>query len=117
MMTPLTVICDLNDIRGWAAPRHDNTGKPQVFLFETTPGGVGIVQESYVKFERILLAARARVEECLCAAGCPSCIQVPYCPSTYNDGLDKYACLLLLRNLTSRSLPLHNSHVIVAGVV
>src|SRR5438105_4891464 len=45
-----------------------------VTLFERVPGGVGQAERLFALGGDLLAAARALVEACGCAEGCPSCV-------------------------------------------
>jgi DEAD/DEAH box helicase domain-containing protein len=54
--------------------RSPHTGEPTVTLFERVPGGVGQAERLFALGGELLAAARALVEACGCAEGCPSCV-------------------------------------------
>jgi len=97
---PLFAICDRNDIGGVSTPLHPDTGKPQVFIYDGHPGGVGIAEKGYERIEDLWQATLELVKECPCLEGCPSCIQSPKCGNN-NKPLDKKAAQILLRSLVS----------------
>lgn len=85
---PLAVPCDAGDLAGLSAEFHPGVGGPVVALYETHPGGIGILEEAYARLDRIVAAAAQIVADCPCRDGCPSCIQRFRCP-TLNEPLDK----------------------------
>jgi len=97
---PLFAICDRNDIGGVSTPLHADTGKPQVFIYDGHPGGVGIAEKGYEIIEELWRATLELVRECPCQEGCPSCIQSPKCGNN-NKPLDKKAAQILLRSLVA----------------
>ncbi len=97
---PLFAICDRNDIGGVSTPLHPDTGKPQVFIYDGHPGGVGIAEKGYEIIEDLWRATLELVQDCPCQEGCPSCIQSPKCGNN-NKPLDKKAAQILLRSLVS----------------
>ena len=95
---PLFAVCDRNDIGGISTALHPDTGRPQVFIHDGHPGGVGIAETGYDLIEQLWRATLEVVSECPCETGCPSCIQSPKCGNN-NEPLDKRVATLLLRDL------------------
>mmetsp|Transcript_11180 Transcript_11180/g.16154 ORF Transcript_11180/g.16154 Transcript_11180/m.16154 type:complete len:1033 (-) Transcript_11180:351-3449(-) len=96
----LFLLLESSDLSGWTVALHDGTGRPQIFLHETIPAGVGVVREIYSKhIESILVYALERLETCECGntqEGCPSCIQIAHC-GYYNENLDKKAAISIMK--------------------
>ena len=97
-MLPLFALCDRNDIGGVSTPFHPDTEKPQVFIYDGHPGGVGIAEEGFRVIDALWEATLSVVSECICESGCPSCIQSPKC-GNHNYPLDKVVAGELLRSL------------------
>ncbi|MEK7682257.1 MAG: Zn-binding domain-containing protein, partial [Chloroflexota bacterium] len=97
-MLPLFALCDRNDIGGVSTPLHPDTGRPQVFIYDGHPGGVGIAEKGFELLERLWTATLRAVAECPCEDGCPSCIQSPKCGNN-NEPLDKQAAGVILRGV------------------
>ena len=95
---PLFAMCDRNDIGGVSTPLHADTGRPQVFIYDGHPGGIGISERGYHDVEELWRATLAAVSECPCEDGCPSCIQSPKCGNN-NQPLDKAVATEMLRAL------------------
>ena len=95
---PLFALCDRNDIGGVSTPLHPDTGRPQIFIYDGHPGGVGIAEKGYDLAEELWAATLRVVEECPCTQGCPSCIQSPKCGSN-NRPLDKEVAVMLLQGV------------------
>ena len=95
---PLFALCDRNDIGGISTPIHPDTGRPQVFIHDGHPGGVGITEHGYEVIEELWKATLDVISECPCESGCPSCIQSPKCGNN-NQPLDKYVATLILREI------------------
>ena len=95
---PLFALCDRNDIGGISTPLHPDTGRPQVFIHDGYPRGVGIAEHGYEVIEDLWKATLNVVSECPCESGCPSCIHSPKCGNN-NQPLDKDVALLLLRQV------------------
>jgi DEAD/DEAH box helicase domain-containing protein len=97
-MFPLFALCDRNDIGGIAVPRHAQIQKSAVFIYDGTPGGVGLAARGFEMIESLLQKTGELIASCPCDMGCPSCIHSPKCGSG-NKPLDKAAALLLVRAL------------------
>ena len=95
---PLFAMCDRNDIGGISTPLHPDTGKPQVFIHDGVPGGVGITEHGYEMIEDLWRATLQVISECPCESGCPGCIQSPKCGNN-NEPLDKQVAELILRDI------------------
>ncbi|MFQ5873690.1 MAG: DEAD/DEAH box helicase, partial [Dehalococcoidia bacterium] len=95
---PMFALCDRNDIGGLSTPLHPDTGRPQVFIYDGHPGGIGIAEKGYELMEELWQATLATLEECPCDGGCPSCVQSPKCGNN-NEPLDKAAACILLTEL------------------
>ncbi|MSQ33563.1 MAG: DEAD/DEAH box helicase [Dehalococcoidia bacterium] len=95
-LLPLFALCDRNDIGGLSTPRHPDTGRPQVFIYDGYPGGVGISEKGYELAEELWQATLEHVGRCRCEEGCPGCIQSPKCGNN-NQPLDKAGACALLR--------------------
>jgi DEAD/DEAH box helicase domain-containing protein len=98
---PLYALCDRNDIGGVSTPLHPDTGKPQIFIYDAYPGGVGIVEKGFEIIEDLWKATLRVVTECPCLDGCPSCVQSPKCGNN-NKPLDKKAAKILLEGLLGK---------------
>ena len=94
-LLPIFALCDRNDVGGISTPLHADTGKPQVFIYDAYPGGIGIAEKGFELVEELWLATLKAIAECPCEAGCPSCIQSPKCGNN-NEPLDKRAAELIL---------------------
>ena len=95
---PLFAMCDRMDIGGLSTPSHPDTGRAQIFIYDAFPGGVGIAEKGFEILGELWRATLSAIEECLCEAGCPSCVQSPKCGNN-NEPLDKEAAVVILRGL------------------
>ena len=95
---PLFAMCDRNDIGGISTPLHPDTGRPQVFIHDGHPGGVGITEHGYEIIEELWQATLDVISECPCETGCPGCIQSPKCGNN-NQPLDKQVAQMILRGI------------------
>jgi DEAD/DEAH box helicase domain-containing protein len=62
-----------------AIPRKPRGGpqpgySPTLFLYEHTPGGIGLVERIFAQRETLLARTLSLVESCPCQAGCPACV-------------------------------------------
>ncbi len=73
-LAPLFVLCDPRDLHALAQVRAPFTAAPTIFLWETTPAGVGLAEKLYTTHDELLVTARDRIAHCSCAAGCPACV-------------------------------------------
>jgi DEAD/DEAH box helicase domain-containing protein len=99
---PLIAMCDRWDIGGLSTNAHPQTGGPTIFIYDGHPGGVGITQRGFDRFERLVGDAQRLIGECPCKAGCPSCVQSPKC-GNLNEPLSKRGALELLARMTTGS--------------
>jgi DEAD/DEAH box helicase domain-containing protein len=103
-IVPLFAMCDRQDVGGLSTPRHADTGKAQVFLYDGFPGGVGICEKIFELLPELWQATLRTIEECPCEAGCPSCIYSPKCGNN-NEPLDKQAAVSILRMMLGPGVP------------
>ncbi|WP_137286831.1 DEAD/DEAH box helicase [Halorussus salinisoli] len=98
---PLELLCDRGDIGGLSTPMHPHTGKSTIFIYDSYPGGVGLVREGYGTVENLMENTAEMIAACECesAGGCPACVQSPHCGNA-NDPLDKAQAGFLLEELT-----------------
>jgi len=98
---PMFALCDRNDIGGVSTPLHPDTGRPQVFIYDAYPGGIGITERGFDLVEELWQTTLKAIEECPCEDGCPSCVQSPKCGNN-NKPLDKKAAQVLLEGLVGK---------------
>jgi DEAD/DEAH box helicase domain-containing protein len=89
-LLPLFAMCDRWDIGGVSFAEHPDTGLCTIFIYDGYPGGAGIAERGFESGVEHLKATLARIRECPCAHGCPSCVQSPKCGNG-NEPLDKVA--------------------------
>ncbi|MCZ4496452.1 MAG: box helicase [Thermoleophilia bacterium] len=95
-LLPLIATCDRWDIGGLSINIHETFGGgPGIFVYDGHPGGIGIVEAGYARFERWAAAARDAIAGCGCESGCPSCVQSPKC-GNLNEPLDKAGAVRVL---------------------
>jgi len=73
-IVPVHVMCDRNDIHVVSQIKAAHTGLPTIFLYDHYPGGIGLAEDVYNRFEEIKAAAVHLIRQCPCSDGCPSCI-------------------------------------------
>jgi DEAD/DEAH box helicase domain-containing protein len=91
-------MCDRWDIGGLSTPWHWQTDTASIFVYDGSPGGIGLSRRGYEAFEGLAAAARTLVAECPCEIGCPSCVQSPKC-GNLNEPLSKPGAVRLLAAL------------------
>lgn len=101
-LLPLFAMCDRWDIGGLSTAEHADTGKPQIFIYDGFPGGIGITEKGFEILESLWRATLDAIKACPCESGCPSCVQSPKCGNN-NEPLDKRGAVVLLRGLLGES--------------
>ena len=95
---PLFAMCDRGDIGGISTPLHPDTGRPQIFIHDGVPGGVGIAEHGYEVIADLWRVTAEAISGCRCESGCPGCIHSPKCGSN-NRPLDKAAAAAILAGM------------------
>jgi DEAD/DEAH box helicase domain-containing protein len=101
-MLPLLAMCDRWDIGGLSTNVHPQTGLPTIFVYDAHPGGVGITERGFERFEIWVADTVRLLAGCPCQHGCPSCVQSPKC-GNLNEPLDKDGALALLRRMRQQA--------------
>ena len=70
-------MCDTRDVAGatYFPSAESGSSSARVFLYDTTPGGIGLAEKVFENIEALWRRALQNVKGCLCNSGCPSCIQ------------------------------------------
>ena len=70
-------MCDSNDVAASTYLPNALSGhaSARVFLYDTTPGGIGLAETIFDNIEELWRRALKAIEPCQCAQGCPSCNQ------------------------------------------
>ncbi len=97
-LVPALVSCDRRDIGSAWYAIHPVTLSPTIFIYDTTPGGVGLAEGAYKHVKEWLEAVRSAISECSCQTGCPGCVLSPRC-STKNENVSKIDALNFLDKL------------------
>ncbi len=79
-VAPLLLMIDPRDLHLAAQVKSPHTGRPTAFLWEAVPGGVGLSQHLFDHTDDLVRMARAIVDACPCADGCPGCVGPPAAP-------------------------------------
>ena len=99
-LLPLWAMCDRWDIGGLSTNVHPQTGLPTIFVYDGHPGGVGITERGFERFEGWVADTVRLLAGCPCERGCPSCVQSPKC-GNLNEPLDKAGALELLGRMVT----------------
>jgi len=98
-VAPILAGCDRGDLgSAWYAVFHD-TMKPAVFIFDRTPGGVGLCEKLFDSITGWVRAALQILVSCDCQDGCPACLMSARCEA-YNETLNKQGAITLLKKIT-----------------
>ena len=74
-LAPLYLMCDLRDLGVFIESRWKPAGyAPVIMLYDAFPGGIGLSEALYRKYDDILDDARSLIEHCSCKLGCPACV-------------------------------------------
>lgn len=73
-IVPVHVMCDRSDIHVISQIRAEHTQLPTIFIYDHYPGGIGLAENVYKRFDEIKAAAKHLIRKCPCEDGCPSCI-------------------------------------------
>jgi DEAD/DEAH box helicase domain-containing protein len=70
----LLLMCDPRDLGVLAQVQAPFTGQPTLYLYDATPGGVGLTERLFTLTDDLIRASREAVESCACTDGCPACV-------------------------------------------
>jgi DEAD/DEAH box helicase domain-containing protein len=76
-IAPLFVRCEPSDLGHCVEVRSPHFRRPAITLFDRHRDGVGLCEAVYRSIDAMMRAARAVLERCPCAFGCPGCIGPP----------------------------------------
>ncbi len=97
-VAPLLAGCDRADLGSAWYSVFPDTMRPAVFVFDKTPGGVGLSERLFDSLAPWLRAAHDLLQSCPCDAGCPACLLSARCEAN-NEVLEKGRGIELLRDL------------------
>jgi len=95
---PLLVMTDRNDLGGISIPFHPQIGRGAVFIYDGTPGGIGLSHQAFLQGKILLDRTFNVIASCKCDNGCPACVHSPKCGSG-NRPIDKTAALKILEQI------------------
>ncbi len=87
-VAPLIAGCDRADLGSSWYTAFPDSMKPGVFVFDQTPGGVGLCEKLFSNLGPWIMAAYQLVSSCQCADGCPACLMSARCEAN-NESLHK----------------------------
>lgn len=97
-VAPYFAGCDPSDLgSAWYSISPD-TLNPALYIFDRTPGGMGLSQQLFEKADEWLHSALHLLTSCSCSNGCPACLLSPRC-EVNNEHISKKATLPLLRSI------------------
>ncbi|QJD87977.1 DEAD/DEAH box helicase [Cohnella herbarum] len=73
-IVPVLVMCDRGDIHVTPQIKAAQSGLPTIFIYDHYPGGIGLADDVYKRFDDVRDAAKNLIRKCPCKEGCPSCI-------------------------------------------
>jgi ATP-dependent helicase YprA (DUF1998 family) len=71
-----------------------NLAPTKLWMYDTTPGGSGAIEQVFQDFEAFVAGAATFAEACDCDHGCPNCLSIGRCGQR-NIGLNKQMGLSL----------------------
>lgn len=99
-VAPLFAGCDRRDFgSAWYAVSPDRL-RASVYLYDQTPGGIGLSEVVFSNWSKILAAATDLLATCSCEDGCPACLFASHCESA-NEHLSRRLALGRLSLLTA----------------
>ncbi|OES44520.1 DEAD/DEAH box helicase [Domibacillus iocasae] len=81
-IVPIHTMCDKSDIHVVSQIKAAHTGLPTIFLYDHYPGGIGLAEDVFKRFDEVKEAAKDLIGKCPCQNGCPSCVGMGF------DGMD-----------------------------
>lgn len=75
-LVPMFVMCDRTDIHVVPQMKAPHSGMPTIFLYDRYPGGIGLSEAVFERYDEIMGEVKHLLERCPCENGCPSCIGV-----------------------------------------
>ena len=97
-VAPILAGCDRSDLgSAWYSMFHD-TLRPAVFVFDRTPGGVGLCEKLFDSLTGWIHASLQLLASCPCTDGCPACLMSARC-EVANESLNKQGAIKLLRTI------------------
>lgn len=99
-VAPILAGCDRGDLgSAWYSMFHD-TLRPAVFVFDRTPGGVGLCEKLFDSLTGWVHAAHQLLVTCPCTDGCPACLLSARCEAG-NETLNKQGAIKIVQAMLS----------------
>jgi len=73
-VAPVFLLCEASDLGVAERLRDAYTDTPALYVYDMYPGGTGLSEGLLERADEVMRAARERLSDCPCDAGCPSCI-------------------------------------------
>lgn len=99
MVSALALMCDPRDL-GISLADEPTPGieyDPTLFVYEHTPGGIGLASRIFEHREVLLARALRLIETCTCTGGCPACVGPGDIGSAMSDHSRKRVAIDLLK--------------------
>jgi DEAD/DEAH box helicase domain-containing protein len=95
-LAPLLAGTDRGDLGSAWYAMYPTTFAPAIFIFDRTPGGVGLSEKLFDSLTGWLSGAYQLLTSCTCEEGCPACLLSARCEAN-NEMLSKREALQLLQ--------------------
>jgi DEAD/DEAH box helicase domain-containing protein len=95
-VAPFLAGCDRADLGSAWYTVFPDTMRSAVFVFDKTPGGIGLCEKLFDSAGGWLKAALQLLSSCPCATGCPACLLSARCESN-NEALEKDVAIATLK--------------------
>lgn len=98
-IAPLVSGTDRGDLGSAWYAFYPETFSTAIFVFDRTPGGVGLAERLFDSLPGWVSGARQLLASCPCEAGCPACLLSARCEAN-NESLSKNGALRTLESLS-----------------
>jgi DEAD/DEAH box helicase domain-containing protein len=95
------LMVDPRDLGLVSQVRSPHQESPTIYLYEAVPGGVGLSERLWMRYDELVAGATDLIAACTCEAGCPACTG----PRLEPDVDSKRLALRLLGGLGGRAAP------------
>lgn len=85
-LIPLFIKCDRSDIHVVPQVKAIHMKRPTFFIYDSYPGGIGLSENIFNRWDELLSLAAEHVAECRCENGCPICVGAQEAGQTNNKG-------------------------------
>lgn len=97
-VAPFLAGCDRADLGSSWYSVFPDTMRPAVFVFDKTPGGIGLCERLHESATGWVRAALQLLTSCACEDGCPACLYSTRCEAG-NEALSKAGAIRALRQM------------------